>query len=115
MYRTQTGKHIMHVNNIFQKLPDVSREEIFENIVSNEKVTVERIISGGQHSPPDFWYDQSKNELVFLLKGSALLSFEDGGSIELMPGDYMLIEAHRKHRVEKTAGDTETIWLAIHY
>lgn len=105
----------MKVSNIFKNLPDVSREEVFENIVSNENVLVERIVSGGQNSPPDFWYDQSKNELVFLLKGSAQLSFEDGGSAALIPGDYLLIEAHRKHRVEKTAGDTETIWLAIHY
>lgn len=36
-------------------------------------------------------------------------------AIFLMPGDYVTIPAHRRHRVEWTDQAEETIWLAVHY
>jgi len=30
-------------------------------------------------------------------------------------GDYLLIPAHKRHRVEWTKPDIETLWLAIHF
>lgn len=50
-----------------------------------------------------------------MLGGEARLSFEDGHAVALKPGDYILIPAHVKHRVEWTTPGKETIWLAIHY
>ncbi|MFH1196764.1 MAG: cupin domain-containing protein [bacterium] len=105
----------MSPNNIFYNLPDAKKNEIFEEIVSNEKILVERITSLGQKSPADFWFDQGKDELVFLLSGEAEISFENGTKTRLVPGDYLLIPAHKKHRVEWTDEHRETIWLAIHY
>jgi cupin 2 domain-containing protein len=51
---------------------------------------------------------------VIVLKGAARLEFEDG-TLEMRPGDYVNIPAHKKHRVAWTTPDEPTIWLAVHY
>ncbi|MGA8259730.1 MAG: cupin domain-containing protein [Arenicellales bacterium] len=79
------------------------------------RVTIERIISKGHVSPESRWYDQAREEWVIVLRGEARLSFEDGDAVALKPGDYILIPAHARHRVEWTTPGMETIWLAIHY
>lgn len=103
------------MKNIFEDVPENLSTEFFENIISSENFRLERIISEGHSSPPDFWYDQEKNEFVLLLTGSAVISFEDNSFVELKPGDYIIIPAHKKHRVEKTDSISKTIWLALHY
>lgn len=101
--------------NLFANIPDEIPEEIFETIAENKNVKIERIVSHGQSSPKDFWYDQEENEWVILLKGNAKLQFEDEKIIELLPGDYINIPAHTKHRVEWTDPEIKTIWLTVFY
>ncbi len=102
--------------NLFSNLPDQIDKEIFETIISSASFKMERIISKGHSSPEDYWYDQDKNEWVMVLKGSAVLKFEnDQEVIKMMQGDYINIPAHCKHRVEWTDPDVKTIWLAVHY
>jgi cupin 2 domain-containing protein len=104
------------VRNILSNVPAAVPDEVFERIVDAEGVRVERIVSRGQSSPPGFWYDQDRNEWVLLLKGSARLLFEgDDAAVELKPGDYVNIPAHRRHRVEWTDPNEPTVWLAVHY
>ncbi|OGU34100.1 MAG: hypothetical protein A2068_09050 [Ignavibacteria bacterium GWB2_35_6b] len=103
------------INNLFKEIPENLKKELFEEILNGKDFTVERIISDGHFSPKDFWYDQEKNELVFLLQGKSKISFDDGTSFELKPGDYLNIPAHKKHRVEWTDNSQKTIWLTIHY
>lgn len=103
------------IKNIFRDIPDDLRNEVFEEIVSSENFKLERIISEGNSSPEGFWYDQEKNEFVLLLSGAAKLSFENDESIELKPGDYLVIPSHKKHRVDRTDPNQKTIWLALHY
>lgn len=105
----------MNKKNIYNDIPTSIPQELFEEIDSNENVLIERIISDGHNSPPNFWYDQEKNELVFLLKGSAVIEYENGKEIKLEPGDYIKINAHEKHSVKETSNSGKTIWLAIHY
>lgn len=51
-----------------------------------------------------------------MLRGRASLRFEDESEpCVLGPGDYVLILAHRRHRVEWTDPDEPTVWLALHY
>ncbi|HEY6434435.1 MAG TPA: cupin domain-containing protein, partial [Acetobacteraceae bacterium] len=74
-----------------------------------------RIVSTGQASPPGFWYDQDWDEWVVLLAGSAGLQIEHEPAVRaLHQGDYVAIPAHIRHRVEWTAPDQPTIWLAVH-
>ncbi len=90
--------------------------EVMEDILTTESFRLERIISTGQASPAGGWYDQETYEWVLLLAGEAGLRFENDPQVIIMkPGDYLLIPAHRRHRVEWTAPDQPTIWLALHY
>lgn len=103
------------MNNIFSSIPESLEAEVFEKLVNNDSVSIERIISKGHQSPESGWYDQDKNEWVLLLRGEAILLFEDESSVHLRAGDFIEIQAHKKHRVEWTMPDVETIWLAVHY
>lgn len=105
----------MTKQNIYKNIPSSIPEELFEEIDSNENITIERIISNGHASAKNYWYNQEKNEIVFLLKGSAVIEYENGKTVELEPGDYLKILAHEKHRVKRTSNSEKTIWLAIHY
>jgi cupin 2 domain-containing protein len=91
-------------------------EEVTEVLAGSDVVRIERIVSNGQSSPPGFWYDQEEDEWVALLSGAATLTLRDPDeTIELVPGDHLLIPAGRPHRVEWTSPERETIWLAVFY
>lgn len=103
------------MNNIFEAIPEDLKDEKFELLVESGRVRIERIISKGHTSPESGWYDQEQNEWVMVLRGKAVLAFEDEASITLQEGDFVDIPAHKKHKVEWTAPDIETLWLAVHY
>lgn len=103
------------MKNIFQDLPQNLEHEVFEILASSNTVKIERIVSKGHTSPQTGWYDQAQSEWVIVLQGEAIVSFEDGESVRLWPGCYLNISPHRKHRVDWTDPNTETIWLAVHY
>ena len=105
----------MKPDNIFSSIPDTLDREIVERLAGGGQVTVERIISRGHASPASGWYDQETSEWVIVLRGEARLSFDDRTSVHLHAGDYLNLPAHRKHRVDWTAPDVETVWLAVHY
>ncbi len=98
--------------NIFSGLPTDSDAEHFLTLFESTGVRIERIVSHSHASPKDFWYDQDHDEWVLVLKGEAVLEFNEGRLVELKTGDHLLISKHQKHRVEQTAEDT--IWLAVH-
>jgi cupin 2 domain-containing protein len=102
--------------NLLDTLPDARAAEVIEALLSRDGVRIERIVSLGQASPPGFWYDEPHGEWVLLLRGAALLRFADEEAPRrLGPGDFVDIAAHRRHRVEWTAPDEPTVWLAVHY
>jgi len=102
--------------NLFSGIPENLKDEYFEKILRKPDFRLERIVSRGHHSPADFWYDQDENEWVMVLKGSAGLRFDDRNDIVILkPGDSIHIDRHRKHRIEWTDPNQETIWLAVHY
>lgn len=104
------------VKNLFTDIPENLRDELVETILQTSSFRIERIVSRGQRSQDGFWYDQDEDEWIILLKGSAVLRFEDQPeNIIMTPGNYINIEKHRRHRVEWTDPEQETIWLAIHY
>ena len=105
----------MQLKNIFESIPDNLDEEFFEQLVQNENIKIERIISKGHRSPESGWYDQEQNEWVIVLKGEAIISFENGKEVNLVEGSHINIPAHKKHKVSWTDPKAETIWLAIHY
>ena len=60
------------------------------------------------------WYEQAWPEFVLLVAGSAMLEFADGSKRDLNPGDWALLPAHCRHRVNWTDPASETLWLAVH-
>jgi cupin 2 domain-containing protein len=114
---------MMKIENIFNslKIPSASvvTEEVFEKLLSTPYFTLERIVSTGQSTPPGQWYDQTQDEWVILLSGSAGFSFETEKTEKIVqvlrPGDYIHIPAHQRHRVEWTDSLQPTLWLALHY
>lgn len=87
--------------------------EVFETLVEGS-AKIERIISHGQITPENKWYDQEIDEWVILLQGQATILIEDIGEIYLSAGSYLLIPAHQKHRVTFTSESPSCIWLAVH-
>ncbi len=105
----------MKTENIFANIPDIIPEELFESLLSGKNLKIERIVSEGHVTPDTQWYDQPWYEWVLVVKGQALLAYEDGSKLAMQEGDYVLIPAHTRHRVEWTPPDSKTIWLAIHF
>lgn len=105
------------IANLFSQLPRSTAEnEQFSDLLQRPGLRIERIISTGQASPPDFWYDQPSGEWVLIIQGEAKLRFADETEVRhLQAGDYVDIAAHRQHRVDWTPADEITIWLAVHY
>ncbi len=102
------------MENLFERIPEKSAQEIFTGLLATGSVRIERIVSFGQASPEGFWYDQPEHEWVLLLEGSAQLRFDDK-EVDLAPGDYLNIPSGTRHRVEKTAENCRTVWLAVFY
>jgi len=104
------------VGNLFALLPSGGDAEQTTELVANENLRIERIVSTGQASPLGFWYDQDWTEWVLLLAGAAGLLFEgEAEPCVLRPGDHVLIPAHRRHRVAWTDPAHPTVWVAVHY
>jgi cupin 2 domain-containing protein len=103
------------LTNVFAQIPAELPEELSQCLLSTPDFRIERIVSWGHSSPEGFWYDQETNEWVVLLAGAARLTLEGSEPVDLVPGAFVNIPAHQKHRVEWTDPARPTIWLAIHY
>ncbi|WP_084460185.1 cupin domain-containing protein [Aminiphilus circumscriptus] len=116
-------KRVFPGGNLFEFSRDLIRsiekgdpleKEFIEPLLPDRGVLVERIVSFGQSSPPGFWYDQERDEWVALLSGEAVLEWEDGGVLEVHPGDWIFLHAHERHRVARTSSEPPCVWLAVH-
>lgn len=104
------------IRNLFLEVPSHSPQELFTVLAQSNQVRIERIVSHGHSTANGDWYDQDQQEWVCVLQGEASLRFEDQADpIRMKKGDWINIEAHRRHRVEWTTPDEPTVWLAIHY
>jgi cupin 2 domain-containing protein len=104
---------IPEVKNLFSPLGSQGGPEIFEKILIMHEVRLERIFSHGCPTPPGEWYDQAWQEWVVLLRGTAVLQFDDGTECCLAAGDFLTIAPHQRHRVESVSNDA--VWLALHF
>ena len=104
------------VQDMFVDVPGTLPEGRFEELIRGGQFRLERIISTGHVTPAGQWYDQEHDEWVVVLRGAARLRFEhEAELVSLRPGDYVLIPAHCRHRVEWTDPEEPTIWLALHF
>jgi cupin 2 domain-containing protein len=103
-----------NLNNLLVDIPANLPDEVVETLLTTVSFRVERIVSHGHQSPAGFWYDQEDHEWVLLVAGAARLQFESE-IVELKPGAFLNIPAHRQHRMQWTDLSQPTIWLAIFY
>jgi cupin 2 domain-containing protein len=102
----------METGNLFAEAGVAAGAEEFLTLFENTAVKIVRILSASHQSPADFWYDQDEDEWVVVLRGRAVLEFEQGGSVVMKEGDFLTIPKHVKHRVRQTSA--QTFWLAVH-
>lgn len=103
------------IDNLLKNIPIDKESEIFNTLFQNRTLKIERIVSNGQTSPEDFWYDQREDEFVILLEGKGVIEFESGELHILEKGDYLHIPAHTKHRNSYTDTAKPTVWLALFF
>jgi len=102
--------------NLFDDLPESTDSEVLQTLLQTAHVRIDRIVSPpGTSSPETGWFEEQEHEWVLVLRGSALVAFEDGSGVRLQAGNPLLIPATRKHRVVSTDPDQVTVWLAIFY
>lgn len=97
--------------NLFDVIPNTSNEEIFIDLLKNDNVHIEKIISYGQVTPIDEPYIQNHDEWVVVLKGRAGLRLDNNDYI-LDEGEHLFVPKNTKHWVTHT--ENPTIWLAVH-
>ena len=105
--------------NLWRDLPAPGGAEDIRILVGRPGMRIERIVSQAHANPPGFWYDQDEDEFVLLVSGAATLSIrnaaEETRTVHLGPGDWLHLPAHCAHRVEATAPDQPTLWLAAFF
>jgi cupin 2 domain-containing protein len=106
----------MACENLFSGIPPQLADELVTVLRRDKGIRIERIVSDGQRSPEDFWYDQKRHEWVVVLEGRAAIEFEGNPNlVELERGSYLNIPAHTRHRVAWTSETEKTIWLVVLY
>lgn len=102
--------------NLVERVRPSPEAERVDVLAAGGAFRLERIVSLGHVTPAGEWYDQDECEWVLLVSGRARLQFEgDADELDLRPGDSLLIESHRRHRVSWTDPSTPTVWLALHF
>ena len=71
---------------------------------------IEQILSGRVDTPVD--YQPDRHEWVTVLAGGATLVV-DGETVDLAPGDWVLLPADVPHRLVRVVAGTS--WLAFHF
>lgn len=110
-------KQPLPFGNLFKAFPGLDQsDEQVDVLTETSDLRVERIVSTGQITPAETWYDQTRDEWVAILQGRARLQIEGEASERtLVPGDWLLLPAHCRHRVTWTSPDEHTVWLALHF
>lgn len=104
------------LDNLLAAIPASLTEELVQILVRAPGVQVVRVVSCGHHSPDGFWYDQEENEFVVVVAGAARMVFEEPAeTVEMVAGSFVNIAAHRRHRVEWTDPEQNTVWLGVFY
>ena len=100
-----------------ERLPSARQpDELVDTLAEAGGLRIERIVSTGQISAEDRWYDQTREEFVLVVAGAARLRIEgEAEDRSMQAGDWVILPAHCRHRVTWTQADPPTVWLAVHY
>ncbi|MGM0623085.1 MAG: cupin domain-containing protein [Campylobacterota bacterium] len=99
----------MQLENIFTAERINKGVERFDTLLQTPHVKIQKIQSNEFQNGN--WYNQSHDEWVVLLRGSATLELQHQ-TLQLQQGDSLHIKKFSKHRVVQTSSDA--LWLAVH-
>ena len=103
------------MENIYNNLPKNDfKDELFQELLKDKNVKIEKIVSSGQITSENDPYCQEQDEWVIVLRGKAKLWIDGKGDFNMNEGNYIFIPKHTKHRVTYTSKTPPTVWLAIH-
>ncbi len=97
------------IKNFFENLKIPEKGEIFETVLKDKNVVIERIVSSENIEPKE--YIQEQDEWVIVLKGSAEIKIGEE-ILYLKEGDFVFIPSKKPHWVLKA--EKGTVWLAVH-
>ena len=108
---------IVRSGNLFADVPARLTEEQVKPLADRPGARVERIVSTGQASPAGVLGTTrtGRNGSSCLPARQVFSSKAKRGRGRLLPGDYVELPAHVRHRVEWTDPDRPTVWLAVHW
>ena len=91
-------------------------EELVDILMERPGLRMERIVSTGQVTAEDQWYDQAWDEFVVVVSGAARVRIEgEADDRAMQAGDWIVLPAHCRHRVTWTQSTPPTVWFAVHY
>lgn len=99
--------------NLFDLPNPLPEGEEFTELFHSKDLRIERIVSSGQITPAGQWYDQDEDEWVVLIRGEAVLEYENGEKLRMSAGDHVLLPAYCRHRVAYTSARPPCIWIAV--
>ena len=100
--------------NLFSQPQPPFGEETRLMLKKGEDWYLEMVLSNSFSSPEGCWLNQSENEWLLLVKGSACLRFkENDEELDLSRGDYLHIPPFCEHRIERTDPFPGTTWLSF--
>lgn len=105
----------IRAGTLLAELPDATAAERIVPLLATPGGRIAQIVSAGQASPDGFWYDQDQAEFVLLLAGTADLRIAgEARTRSLRAGDYVVLPAHCRHRVDRTSAEPPAVWLAVY-
>jgi len=103
----------MKTSNIFDDVPTKLDAEQVTDLVREGGMCIKRIVSTGHTTG---WLNPDDEEWVVVLKGAAVLRFEEGDcKLTMRLGDWCYIPAGCRHRVGETSDKEPTVWIAVHF
>jgi len=102
--------------NLFSPVAQADAAETVDVLLARPGLRLERIVSFWPGKPAGFLVRPAGSRVGAVAEGAALLRFADEAEPRrLMPGDFVEIAPHRRHRVDWTDPEQPTLWLAVFY
>ncbi|MDO5738381.1 MAG: cupin domain-containing protein [Eubacteriales bacterium] len=96
--------------NVFDKLRYEADREVVDRLFHSPALRVERIASQGQGTS---FMVQEEDELVFLVRGEAIIEDADRRLLEMEAGELFYLPAGLRHRVKECSDDC--LWLCFFF
>ena len=107
-------QHRHHTSNLLNTAIPAAGEEVEHTLHQGSNWRLVLIASNQSRCPDGVWMNQSEQEWVMVLRGSARLQLTNPERVvDLSAGDHLFLPAHCRHRVERTDPDPGTLWVAL--